>query len=247
MPALGTPRERRAPSQVRGERHIDDHDAAWCGPCREGPGVPRGDRGGGSCHVGVGRDFLPRVDTLLIRILTRSLHPGRGHSARPNAHTLPHSFRRDTWQANSRKAKVTYSRSCWVKAALWQDGKTSESQVPTSEWLEWNMSWMERGEAGVPRGQDHGVKCSQAGQRKDSVHTTTCATPQTPRFQDSSGWVPICNFIISLSFFLFLLKKKKKKWGWWGTEEDTYHSLGAWKTAGIISSGWGSATTQTCD
>lgn len=70
----------------------------------------------------------------------------------------------------------------------------------------------ERGEAEVPRGQDHGVKCSQAGQLKDFIHTMTrCYSTETPGFQDSSGWVPICNFVISLSFFLFLLKKEKKK------------------------------------
>lgn len=74
----------------------------------------------------------------------------------------------------------------------------------------------ERGEAEVPRGQDHGVKCSQVGQLKDFIHTTTrCYSTETPGFQDSSGWVPICNFVISLSFFLFLLKKKKKmRPGW---------------------------------
>lgn len=40
---------------------------------------------------------------------------------------------------------------------------------------------------------------------------TRCYSTETPGFQDSSGWVPICNFVISLSFFLFLLKKEKKK------------------------------------
>ena len=51
-----------------------------------------------------------------------------------------------TWLVTSQqqKGEGAYSRSCWVEAALWQACKTSESQVPTSEWLEWNMSWMER-------------------------------------------------------------------------------------------------------
>ena len=202
----GDTQEWRAPSQVRGERHIDDHDAAWCGPCREGPGVPRGDRGGGSCHVGVRRDFLPRIDTLLIRILTHSLHPGRYRTHSDMTRNKPTAERRRWLTQGHAGSKLRSDKTARPQ---------SRRSLPASGWNETGAEWRERGGRGT-QGQDHGVKCSQAGQRKDSVHTTTCATPQTPGFQDSSGWVPICNFLISLTFFLFLLKKEKKKWGWVG-------------------------------
>ena len=216
--------------------------------CGEVPRVPQENRGGGSCHVGIGRDLQPRIDASLIRILTPSLHPGPRHSARHNAHTLLHSFRRDSWQASSKKAKVAYSRSYWVEAALSQDCKTSQLQVPTSEWLEWNMSWMER---------ERGGRGTQ-GTRPWSQMLTGRATEGFYSHHDTlllyrDTWVPRQLWLGAHLQFrnlpkllpLFVKKKKKKNEAGLGTEEDTSHSLRGWETAGIISPGWGSATTQT--
>lgn len=233
----------RAPIQVRGEGHTDDDDAAWLRPYVEVPRVPQNR---GSRHVGIRRDLLPQVDASLSRIPTPSLHPGRRHSA---THT------RNCAHSNVTHDKPVAERRRWLTqghvGSKLRSDKTARPQslrsLPVSGWTETWAEWRERGEAEVPRGQDHGVKCPHAGQLKDFIHTMTrCSSTETPGFQDSSGRVPICNFVISLSFFLFLLKKEKeKKWARWGTEEDTSHSLGGWETAGIISPGWGSATTQT--
>ena len=125
---------------------------------RRGAQGPAGEQRRRQLSRGIGRDLLPWVDAWLIRILTRSLHPGRWHSARHNAHTLLHSFRRDSWRASSRKAKVLTQGHVGSKLRSDKPARPqSRRSLPASGWNETWAEWRERGGRGTqgtrPRSQ----------------------------------------------------------------------------------------------
>ena len=144
-----------APSQVRREWQIDDHDAAWRAPRnREVARVPQGNRGGSSCHVGIQGGFPPRAEGAIVSIITPSLHPGTvgAEPGTTGTCSFTHSrlCYRSTWHMRSRQQNGDgdlLKVNVGSKPRLDKTARSSRPQVPPSERLEWNTrSWMERDE-----------------------------------------------------------------------------------------------------
>ena len=214
------------PHACPGDPRNDEHPVRWeengtvmimtwrdAGHAKRGPGSHGGTEGEAAVPWASERLSAPSR-----RLAHQDPHP------LPAPWPLPHSFWHDTWQANSRKAKVTHSRSCWVKAALWQDGKTSESQVPTSEWLEWNRSWMEReGRQGYPGARPRSQMLPGRATEGFCSHHDMCYSTDTwvPR----QLWLGAHLQFHNLPKFLPLFVKKRKKKMRLGGEQRGHFSL----------------------